>query len=44
MNEDLLFKDIEKNMLKQLDNGLLLSEAHIEILERHGFDLSLIHI
>ena len=38
MNEDLITKDINKNMLKNLDNGLLLSDAHIEILERYGFD------
>ena len=38
MNEDLITKDIEKNMLKKLDNGLLLSDAHIEILEHYGFD------
>jgi hypothetical protein len=38
MNEDKIVKEIEKNMLKELENGLLLSEAHIEILERYGFD------
>ena len=38
MDEDLITKDINKNMLKKLDNGLLLSDAHIEILERYGFD------
>ena len=38
MNEDLITKDIKKNMLKRLDNGLLLSDAHIEILEKYGFD------
>lgn len=38
MEEDYITKDIEKNMLKNLENGLLLSDAHIEILERYGFD------
>lgn len=38
MDDDLITKDIKKNMLKELDNGLLLSGAHIEILERYGFD------
>ena len=38
MDSDNITKDIEKNMLKKLDNGLLLSDAHIEILERYGFD------
>ncbi|MBE6160801.1 MAG: hypothetical protein E7158_01080 [Firmicutes bacterium] len=38
MEEDIITKDINKNMLKKLDNGLLLSDAHIEILERYGFD------
>ena len=33
---DYITKDIEKNMLKELDNGLLLSDAHIEILERYN--------
>lgn len=36
--EDEITKDIEKNMLKPLNNGLLLSDAHIEILERYGFN------
>ncbi len=36
--EDYITSDIKKNMLKKLDNGLLLSDAHIEILERYGFD------
>ena len=38
MDDDTIIKDINKNMLKNLDNGLLLSDAHIEILERYGFD------
>lgn len=38
MNEDLITRDIQKNMLKNLDNGLLLSDVHIEILEHYGFD------
>ena len=38
MDDETIIKDINKNMLKNLDNGLLLSDAHIEILERYGFD------
>ena len=38
MDAETIIKDINKNMLKNLDNGLLLSDAHIEILERYGFD------
>ena len=37
-NSDEIVKEIEKNMLKNRDNGLLLSDEHIEILERYGFD------
>ena len=36
--EDEITKDIQKNMLKKLDNGLLLSDFHIEVLEKYGFD------
>lgn len=37
-NSDEIIKEIEKNMLNDRDNGLLLSDEHIEILERYGFD------
>lgn len=37
-NKDSIVEDIKKNMLKNTDNGLLLSDAHIEILEHYGFD------
>ena len=37
-NSDEIVKEIEKNMLKNRDNGLLLSDEHIEILEGYGFD------
>lgn len=37
-NSDEIVKEIEKNILKNRDNGLLLSDEHIEILERYGFD------
>lgn len=36
--EDNITRDINKNMLKNLDNGLLLSDAHIEILEKYSFN------
>lgn len=38
MNFDEITKEIKKNMLKELENGLLLSDTHIEILNRYGFD------